>query len=267
MNALLDYYLTQAKISLAEWAQYRLAALLLIAGWMIEPIVNVVVWSTVARVRGGSVGGYTAGDFVAYYLILLLVRHVNMTWSPYVWETRIQHGRLSSLLLQPVHPLHRDLASVLGRKIVGTSVWFPLVAIFVVAFHPTLNPTPWQMLGFAVALVTGFAMHFIIQWVVGLAAFWVTRVTAILELYNTALLLLSGRLVPLSLMPEWTQQIANVLPFRWAFGFQIELLMGRLTWEQVLIGFTMQAIWFTMGVLLLNLVWPSAVRRYSAVGA
>ena len=42
-------------------------------------------------------------------------------------------------------------------------------------------------------------------------------------------LLLSGRLVPLSLMPDWAQTLADLMPFKWTFGFPIEALIGQLS--------------------------------------
>ncbi len=97
--------------------------------------------------------------------------------------------------------------------------------------------------------------------------FWTTRVSAIFELYFTLELLLSGRLVPLSLMPGWVQQLANFLPFKWAFGFPIEVLIGQLTPSQILIGLGAQAFWSALGIALVSLFWRAAIKRYSAVGA
>ena len=42
-------------------------------------------------------------------------------------------------------------------------------------------------------------------------------------------LLLSGRLVPLTLMPDWVADLAWFLPFRWTFYFPIEALVGDLS--------------------------------------
>jgi ABC-2 type transport system permease protein len=67
-------------------------------------------------------------------------------------------------------------------------------------------------------------------------------------------------------MPEWAQQIAAVLPFKWAFGYPIEVILGRYSPEQVLFGFAMQAFWVLLGLTVIGVVWPAAVRRYSAVG-
>ena len=62
-----------------------------------------------------------------------------------------------------------------------------------------------------------------------MVTFWTTRVGAVFESLHRAELLLSGRLVPLSLMPDWAQQLADVLPFKWTFGFPIEALVGDLS--------------------------------------
>ena len=59
--------------------------------------------------------------------------------------------------------------------------------------------------------------------------FWTTRGAAIFDLYMTLELLLSGRLVPLPLMPDWVQEIARFLPFQWTFYFPIESLVGDLS--------------------------------------
>jgi ABC-2 type transport system permease protein len=92
-------------------------------------------------------------------------------------------------------------------------------------------------------------------------------VSAVFELYFTLELLLSGRLVPLSLLPEWAQRLALLLPFQWTFGFPIELLVGQRSQAQMLLGFAAQALWLAIGLVLLRFSWRAAVRRYSAVGA
>jgi ABC-2 type transport system permease protein len=152
-------------------------------------------------------------------------------------------------------------------KVVTFALWLPIAALLALIFRPTLNPELWQVVGFLIALVTAFIMRFVILWALGLATFWITRVSALFELFFTAELLLSGRLVPLSLLPGWAQQIANLLPFRWVFGFQIELLLGRLTPQEMVIGFAAQVFWFLFGLGMVHLLWRAGLRRYSAVGA
>jgi ABC-2 type transport system permease protein len=63
------------------------------------------------------------------------------------------------------------------------------------------------------------------------------------------------------------QQAAYLLPFRWIIYFPIEVAMGRLSPNEVRIGLAAQLAWIGLLLLLLNLVWRSGVKRFSAVGA
>ena len=60
-----------------------------------EPIVYLVVWTTIADQQGGSVQGLTTGEFAAYYIVWTLVRNMNIVFTPYGWEWRIREGELS----------------------------------------------------------------------------------------------------------------------------------------------------------------------------
>jgi ABC-2 type transport system permease protein len=267
MKEMLNLYLMQMKIAVVAQFQYRVANLFYMIGMIAEPVIYLVVWSTVAREQGGAVAGYTAGEFAAYYIVWTLVRNMNIVLTPYAWEQYIQRGWFSSELLRPVHPFHMQLTYFAGWKFVVIAMWLPIAAVLTFIFQPTLHPTLWQVTAFAVAIWTGFFVRFVLLWLLGMVTFWTTRVSAIFELYFTAELLLSGRLVPLVLLPSWAQRLADLLPFQWAFGFPIELLIGRLTPKQALIGFANQAFWGVFGLVLASVLWRSAIRRYSAVGA
>ena len=56
-----------------------------------------------------------------------------------------------------------------------------------------------------------------------------------------------------------------MLPFRWTFGFPIEALTGDLSEAELIGGLGMQLLWIVVGATGIALVWPRAVRRYSAV--
>jgi len=192
---------------------------------------------------------------------------MNLALTPYAWEHMIQRGHLSADLLRPMHPFHAQLAYFSGWKVVMIVMWLPIALILSLIFKPTLQPELWEMAAFGVALWGGFLVRFVMLWLLGMITFWTTRVGGFFELYFTVELLFSGRLVPLSLMPEWAQRLADFMPFQWAFGFPIELLLGKFTPGQALSGLGMQAFWVLLGLLCSALVWRYALRRFSAVGA
>ena len=144
-------------------------------------------------------------------------------------------------------------------------LWLPIAAFLALVFRPELHPSPLAILVFPFSLLGAYLIRSLNQSSLGLITFWTTRVGPIFELYVAVELLLSGRLVPLSLMPDWVQRLADVLPFRWTFGFPIEALVGNLSTGQLLGGLVMQLFWIAFGAVLVRVVWHFAIRRYSAV--
>jgi ABC-2 type transport system permease protein len=266
MKRLFDYYLTNMKTAIVVQFQYPAANYFYMVGMIAEPVIYLVVWSTVARAQGGSVGGYTPGAFAAYYIVWTLVRNMNIVFTPYGWEGLIRRGDLSAALLLPLHPIHNFLSYFAGWKVVVIILWLPLAAFLAFVFKPDVHPTLTQVAVFAVAIWGAYLIRTMLLWLLGMLSFWTTRVSAIFELYFALELLLSGRLVPLSLMPAWVQQLANYLPFQWAFQFPIEALVGQFTPGRLLAGLGMQAFWIAVGAGLVEFVWRFAVRRFTAVG-
>lgn len=266
MRPWIALYWTHMKVAVMQQFQYRVANYFYMIGMVAEPVIYLVVWSTIARSHGGAVGGYTAGEFAAYYIVWTLVRNMNIVFTPYGWEWRVQHGAFSAMLLRPVHPIHYDLAYFAGWKVVVIILWLPLAAILSLIFHPTLDPTPAAVAVFAFAIWGAYLIRSVLLWLLGLVTFWTTRISAIFELYFSAELVLSGRLVPMSLLPGWLQQVSAFLPFQWTFGFPISALVGKLSTRQLLYGLGMQVLWIAIGSVLVSIFWRYSVRRYSAVG-
>lgn len=79
-------------------------------------------------------------------------------------------------------------------------------------------------------------------------------------------LLLSGRLVPIVLFPAWLESAATWLPFRYTFGFPIEVLTTSMSTGSLIAGFARQVAWIAVLALLLRWLWRFAIRRFDAVG-
>jgi ABC-2 type transport system permease protein len=260
-----DFYLTTMRTAAAEQFQYRAANYAYTVGMVAEPVIYLVVWSTVAEAQGGQVGGFTPGQFAAYYIVWTLVRSMNIVFTPYGWEERIRQGELSAMLLRPLHPIHYDIAYFAGWKLVVIVLWLPVAGLLSLAFRPQLEVTALEAAVFAVAIWGAYLIRTMLLWVLGMVSFWTTRVSALYELYFTAELLLSGRLVPLALLPAWALDLADLAPFQWTFAFPIEVLVGELPAERLAAGLGFQALWTGVGALLVALVWRAGVRRYTAV--
>jgi len=234
-------------------------------GMVVEPIVYLVVWTTIAEQSGGSVGGYTPATFAAYYIVWTLVRNMNIAFTPAGWEERIREGTMSFQLVRPMHPVHYDLGIFAGWKVVVIVLWIPIAIVLSLIFQPELSPTVEQCAVFFVAIWGAFVLRSLLLWSLGLVTFWTTRATALFEVYFYSELLLSGRVLPVSLLPSWAQTISNFLPFRWGFGYPITALVGPITRAQLYLGLLAQLAWIMFAALLVKFTWKRAVKHFTAV--
>jgi ABC-2 type transport system permease protein len=266
MIALLAYYRAQIKTTFAIQVQYRVSMIIWMIGLVLEPVIYLVVWTTVARSSGGEVGGYGAGDFAAYYLVLMVVMHATQIWHMFEYEWYIRGGVMSGRLLRPLHPIHQDASENLSFKFLMLIVLVPSLIVLTIFFQPTLDPPFWAIAAFIPILILAGILSFVTGWIVATAAFWTTRISAINQMYFVTMFFFSGQVAPLSLLPGLIQAIADLLPFRWMLSFPVEVLLGRVSPEATLNGVAAQLVWLAIVIMLLRVLWRAAVRRYSAVG-
>src|SRR5437879_12734844 len=121
-------------------------------GMVAEPVIYLVVWSSIARSSGGAVDGITAGQFAAYYIVWTLVRNMNIVFGAPFWEWRIREGRLAGDLLRPLNILHYDLAYFAGWEFVVVALWFPIAFGLCAVFHPYFLPSALGVVFVVVAM-------------------------------------------------------------------------------------------------------------------
>lgn len=267
MRRAVALYRALMRVTLLLQLQWRAALVIWLLGLVAAPVVNLAVWTNVAAANGGSVGGYTASTFAAYFLAQMLVNHLTFSWMAEVTEYRVRQGLLAPLLLRPMHPIHRDVADNIAYKALALVVLLPALVVLALVFRPVYAPTPWSLAALVPAVLLAFGLRFLVEWTLSLVAFWVTRVAAVNQLYYATLLFFSGMAVPLALLPLPLQALSYALPFRWMIAFPVELALGRPTPTETLAGLVAQLLWLLAAYALMRAVWRVGIRRFSAVGA
>lgn len=265
--AVLAVYAAQIKTSLAVQFQYRMAMAIWMIGRVLEPLIYLVVWTTISEARGGEVSGYDAGDFAAYFIMLMIVNQATFSWIMWEYDYIIRSGQFNFRLLRPIHPIHADVAENVAYKILTLVILIPAIFFLAWLFPPSFNFQFWTLATGIPAILIAFVGRFLLEWTLAMAALWTTRINAINQTYYVILVFMSGQIAPLAVMPEPVQIVANFLPFRWHIAFPVELLLGRLSPQEVLIGFGMQFFWIVATLIVLSFVWRTGIKQYSAVGS
>ncbi len=230
------------------------------------PLVMLAVWRSVGSAEG--VGGFSGDEFVAYYVSALAIRQLTGVWIIWDMEREIRLGELSPHLLRPYHPLLRYLALALSDKPLRLLMVLPIIGgALLLAPGALPEPGPLSLAALAPAIMLAFLIYFCNQCCIGLLSFWWTQVLAVQDFWFGLYAFASGYLVPLDLLPAPVTQVLALLPFRAMLGFPIDLVLGRLTPAQIVIGLGLQLFWLAVLFGLMVLLWRRGLRRYGAVGA
>jgi len=247
-----------------SWMQHRGFFFLLAFGWMIPPLIYLFVWSTAAG--GETIGGLSSGEFVAYYLILVVVNQLTYSQTNWTVGDEIRYGNLSTWLLRPMSPIFHALSTEIAGKVVYMTFTVPAALLLALILKPEAEITPQNGLLFLPALAMAWALRFFWGYWLALLAFWATRADALLALQDALIFLLGGQVAPTRLLPPAIQALSTVLPFRYMAAFPVEVLTGQLARAEIATGLIFQAGWMVVAVGLYLVMWRGGVRRYAAVG-
>jgi len=231
------------------------------------PLLMMVVWLTVVN-QVGPAANWQRSDFIAYYIGATLVYRFTFTFVVWEWDRDIRTGDLSFKLLKPIDPFHYFLSEQIGWKLFDPLLLVPVVALFV-----WMSPEVHYMIGlgkwiaFFISIIVGFALSMLMSCAFAMSAFWSTQSSSLYNLWYGVGQFLSGFIAPLPLFPENIRSIANLLPFRGLIGFPTEILIGKLSWPEIWLGFRVIGFWIIAFFIIYRLLWRYGLKKYEAVGS
>lgn len=227
----------------------------LVIGQCVPPILGLTVWS--AALPGSE-------SVSAYYLALLFVQLMTVSYENHTLSNGIYAGSFSHELVKPQPPILVTIGENCALRIWHVLIGVPLIAII------------WLVTGVAFeegvvllavpALVLAAVLRFLFTYALALSAFWTQQAHGAVGFGETLIFLLGGSAAPIAFFPGTFQAFGEILPFRAMLGLPAEIATGSLDREQVLIGYAWQIVWLAAFTALAVVVWHRGIRRFTAVG-
>jgi len=249
---LLRGYVLREFLQGLTWRGFMLT---LVINQAVTPLLGLAVWS--AALPGRSA-------ISTYYVALLAVQMMTVSYEHHTFSNGIYAGDLSSDLLKP-QPV---MITALGVNI-AMRIWHLLLGLPLILAAAVIAGVSFDMRDLLIAipaLVLAAALRFLFTYSLALSAFWTQQAQGVVGFGETLIFLLGGVAAPITLFPERVRPIGAALPFRAMLGFPAEIASGGLTGAQVLAGYGWQVIWIAAFVLMVAIVWRSGIRRFTAVG-
>ncbi len=246
----------------AYMLEYRAELLL----WALSgslPFILMGVW-----IEAADSGQFPYGPeaFARYFLAVFMVRQMTVVYVIWEFEAEVVQGKLSPLLLQPMDPVWRHVASHVSERAARLPFAAAILVLFFVLYPEAFwIPDLMAVLSFCLVVVLAFALRFIIQYTLALCAFWTERASALEDLWFLIYLFLSGLVAPLEVFPPAVRAVVEWTPFPYLVHFPASLLIGA----PVDVGRSLSIMvgWMALALGINRWLWRKGLRRYSGMGA
>ena len=166
-----------------------------------------------------------------YFVLLSFVTMATSSWLTGFLADDIRLGKLSSWMVRPASLLLSFVANNLSEKFLKLFALVPMIGVLWWIFRDSMNIPAgldrWAL--FAVSIVLGAILVFTIDILIAALAFWMDDVSALAQARLIIASVLSGAVVPLALMPDWSRGFIDNQPFRYTVSFPVEIVAGDLS--------------------------------------
>lgn len=183
---------------------------------------------------------------VWYFMAATIVGDFVMTFTDFRLSGRILNGDLSLDLLRPVSILKVEFASSMSQKVLAILIQMllPFFVYSVIIFPSfiTIN----SICRFLLLNILSFSISFLINYLIGLSAFYIKDNNSIIRLKTFLISFAGGTFIPLEFFPDWSNRILDILPFKYIYYWPIQFFLNtQVTNESYIFA----------KIVLIQLVW------------
>ena len=268
MTKTLGKYWAYFSVNMQQAMVYRFSFFTSFLADVVKTCVMLAVWVAVYQQRS-TVAGFDYSMMITYLLVSQAVNNIygfNNSADRPIAE-KIKKGTIGFDLLKPVKFVNARLAENLGKTFLQVIFAVIMLTGFKLCLPELSLPSSWTHgVLFALSAAAGFFVMFSVSTMSGLLSFWFMNNWGVRNAKNAIINFFSGALVPLAVLPNWMQQVMNVLPFKNIVYVPTMIYMGQYSVQDSLLQIGGQVIWGILLWLLAKYLFHLAIRRVSING-
>lgn len=257
-----------ASATYKEWAAYRTHSMVSIFVGPVYFLAQFFIWKAVYASKG-SINGFTLEQTLTYFGIAALIEYLIMDFADWNLQMLIHTGKFLTFMLKPMSHVYFAFSQKVGHRILGFIFEFlPVLLIFFFVFRIEIIPARpfWALL----SILLGYLMRFLVDYCIGITAFWLTRTSGIRRVFLLLRDICSGVFFPLAFFPDIVQKIMLLLPFQFIAYVPIRVFIGSYELGGVSCGIPQivgaQAAAVAATAVFTLIFYKIGVRRFSGVG-
>ena len=218
----------------------------------------------------GLIQGFTFLDMQVHIIMSFvtgLLVSLGVEWKV---ASEIGGGSIAMSLAKPINYFLRLVFESLGNFLlrfvtVAIPVW-----IFMPLWHRFVYDAPFPALSslllFFLSLSLSISISFLINFILGLSAFFVTYIWGFLMCKDAVFKLLSGAMIPLVMFPDSIQKVMTYLPFASLNNIPVMIYMRKFNSSEIAFYLGVQLFWMIAFIVLAGVLWKMAIKRLSVAG-
>lgn len=256
----------------AEWQmflEYRGDIFIFTLDGIVAPLVGLSVWLSISA--GNANLALSSSQLVFYFLTVFMVSTSTSAWGAYFIAEDIRKGDFSKYLTKPFGMFEdyaiRNIAEKIHKLIFIFLVNIILIFIFYKSFDLSqIHINLFSVTLFTISLFMGAIMYFLMDIIIGICAFWFQDIDFLRGIHSMARDLLSGKVIPLVLMPSSLSVLLIYSPYRYVVSFPVEIMLGKLTNEQLVVGFMTEISWLSLFLIIYKFLFAKGIKTYQGSG-
>lgn len=205
--------------------------------------------------------GFTLRAIITYAVMVLAIR-ISFTMDDSIIYGKVQDGSIAMELIRPTSFFFMNLAENIGHSLFHILArTIPVVIISAFLFDIYVPFEPLRILAFLLSAVIGYLLISMLNFTVGLLAFWFMEIFPFLLFKYALFTFFAGGIVPIDFFPEALKPLVNFLPFQYMLYYPTVILIGQVPLTEVQPIIITQLIWALIMGVICQFMWNAGKKK------